>query len=440
MSAITNRITKGTPLTIAEVDANFANLNTDKIETSAKDATGGIAGLTLFKLNLKNAANTFTNFLTNATTVARTWTLPDKDGIIALIGDVLPNVTNVFNNIAPNVTVNLAGIQAVASTTDAYLALLPKGNGGIGNEIQAVSPGLNTFSWGSGNLTSAQYSGALGVYNTIESTAATSLVIGQSNTILGNAEIFIGAGNIDSSATLCNQNISIGVGNTHNGANGIAIGDTNISDSAICIGSANTGLLGGLVLGGSSNQALVYLSTTVGGFYQTNTGQAAYTFGVNTQNSTAGKIAIGILADPNNLSIKAEQTGIFSASANTTTAQQFLSSDSLAAVPGINSGSNQLQLPDFSCIGFIGTITARKTGSTQVSGWKVEGLLSRGNGVATTILLSTITPLAGSTPLFGTPTLAADTTNGALKISAPATTQLVSWVAQLMTSETTVAS
>lgn len=34
MSTLTLRSTKGTPLTIAEVDTNFSNLNTDKIETA----------------------------------------------------------------------------------------------------------------------------------------------------------------------------------------------------------------------------------------------------------------------------------------------------------------------------------------------------------------------------------------------------------------------
>lgn len=34
MTAITSRATKGTPLTNDEVDANFANLNTDKMEGS----------------------------------------------------------------------------------------------------------------------------------------------------------------------------------------------------------------------------------------------------------------------------------------------------------------------------------------------------------------------------------------------------------------------
>jgi len=66
--------------------------NNDKFVTPAtfageKDVTGGIVGMTLFKINFKNAANTFTNFLTNATTAARTWTFPDKDGDVQMLDD-----------------------------------------------------------------------------------------------------------------------------------------------------------------------------------------------------------------------------------------------------------------------------------------------------------------------------------------------------------------
>jgi hypothetical protein len=53
-----------------------------------KDATGGYAGLTLFKINFKNALNTFTSFFTNANTASRTYTFPDRDGIIADDTDV----------------------------------------------------------------------------------------------------------------------------------------------------------------------------------------------------------------------------------------------------------------------------------------------------------------------------------------------------------------
>lgn len=48
-----------------------------------KNASGGYAGLTLFKINFKNALNTFTSFFTNSNTAARTYTFQDRDGTIA---------------------------------------------------------------------------------------------------------------------------------------------------------------------------------------------------------------------------------------------------------------------------------------------------------------------------------------------------------------------
>jgi hypothetical protein len=50
---------------------------------SNKDATGGYVGMTLFKINFKNALNTFTSFFTNSNTAARTYTFQDRNGTIA---------------------------------------------------------------------------------------------------------------------------------------------------------------------------------------------------------------------------------------------------------------------------------------------------------------------------------------------------------------------
>ena len=60
----------------------WANLKATLLSTW-KDATGGLAGLTLFKINFRNAADTFTSFLTNSNTAARTYTFQDRDGTIA---------------------------------------------------------------------------------------------------------------------------------------------------------------------------------------------------------------------------------------------------------------------------------------------------------------------------------------------------------------------
>lgn len=59
----------------------WANIKATLLDTW-KDATGGLVGLTLFKINFKNAANTITSFFTNANTVARTYTFQDRDGTI----------------------------------------------------------------------------------------------------------------------------------------------------------------------------------------------------------------------------------------------------------------------------------------------------------------------------------------------------------------------
>lgn len=53
-----------------------------------KDSTNGYAGLTALKLNLKNAANTFTSFIANANTASRLYTFPDKNGTVALTDDI----------------------------------------------------------------------------------------------------------------------------------------------------------------------------------------------------------------------------------------------------------------------------------------------------------------------------------------------------------------
>jgi hypothetical protein len=57
------------------------------VPLNSKDASSGVPGLTQFKLNLKNAAGTITSWLATAATVARTWTMPDKDGTVAVLSD-----------------------------------------------------------------------------------------------------------------------------------------------------------------------------------------------------------------------------------------------------------------------------------------------------------------------------------------------------------------
>ena len=59
-----------------------------KVNAADKDASGGFAGLTGFKINMRNTANTWTSWLLNAATAVRTWTFPDKDGTVAMTSDI----------------------------------------------------------------------------------------------------------------------------------------------------------------------------------------------------------------------------------------------------------------------------------------------------------------------------------------------------------------
>lgn len=91
-----------------------------KQSLSGKDATGGYAGLTLFAHNMRNVANTVTSFLNNTATAVRTWTLPDKDGIVAMTNDLVAgSITN-----APAGNIAAVTVQAALNELDAEKANL----------------------------------------------------------------------------------------------------------------------------------------------------------------------------------------------------------------------------------------------------------------------------------------------------------------------------
>ena len=118
---------------------------TNGVYTTDKDASGGVAGLTLFKLNLRNAANTITSFFTTAATVARTWTLPDKDGTVAMTSDITG--TNSGTNTGDQGSiVGITGTIAQFNTavTDANLATVTATNTFVGAQIGTVTPLTST--------------------------------------------------------------------------------------------------------------------------------------------------------------------------------------------------------------------------------------------------------------------------------------------------------
>lgn len=110
MATIVTRAGKGTPLSNAELDANFNNLNN---ELATKDASGGYPGLTLFTINFKNAANTFTSYLANTNTASRTYTFQDKDMTVAATNDTTYVGTTAISLSRASAAQALTGITSI---------------------------------------------------------------------------------------------------------------------------------------------------------------------------------------------------------------------------------------------------------------------------------------------------------------------------------------
>lgn len=109
---------------------------------ASRDVTGGYAGLTLFKLNLRNAANTITSWFSTAATAARTWTLPDKDGTVAMLSDITG--TNSGTNTGDQ---SLASLGAQATLVSGTTIKTIGGASILGSGDIAVSAGITLVSY-----------------------------------------------------------------------------------------------------------------------------------------------------------------------------------------------------------------------------------------------------------------------------------------------------
>lgn len=96
-----------------------------------KDATGGYAGLTLYKINFKNAANTFTSFFTNSNDASRTYIFPNKDMTVADNADVVTNTSAVATHTTTLNRLNAISTIVGNTTLDAtYRTVLADAAGG----------------------------------------------------------------------------------------------------------------------------------------------------------------------------------------------------------------------------------------------------------------------------------------------------------------------
>lgn len=90
---------------------------------SNKDVSNGYAGLDLFKLKMRNVANTITSYLTNSNTASRTYTWPDKSGTIALLDDLAGGSLQRLATITPTASATVDFLTSFDASYDNYLII-----------------------------------------------------------------------------------------------------------------------------------------------------------------------------------------------------------------------------------------------------------------------------------------------------------------------------
>jgi hypothetical protein len=320
--------------------------------------------------------------------------------------------------------------------------------------VQNTQTGYNDIAngnWVSISNTSGQnpqnfYSVNAGGYNN-RVQAGYSTVSGGNNNFAGgstNAYSTVGGGT-SNTATGSNSTVSGGTSNTASGSNSVVGGgNTNqatTTSTAVGGGSFNTSNAAyATISGGNSNAASAQSSGIVSG--ESNSANGMHSF--------IGAGAFGNARSVNGYNVFS--TG-YSPIANTSGITQSgllvlarLTNDAtpvaLKSDNGAAGTTNQVIMPNNSAYYFRGECIAGVTGAGDTKGWYIEGVIKKGAGVGTTVLVGTptVTSLyadAGATTW--TLTATADTTNGGLAITATGQAATnIRWVCQIRTTEMTL--
>lgn len=343
--------------------------------------------------------------------------------------------TEAQNTTAPNATVPVDSLTAVASTTNADFAIIPKGSGAIIRQIpdgtttggnkrgtysvdfqysrsaanQVVS-GIGSFAIGYNNLVSGDQ--CISVGNSNNNLAGH--CFGQSNNISSASAYFATA--FGTSNTLSGRSsLASGTSNNVASRDGAAFGDSNniSADYGYAFGNSNTVSSNAMAIG-TTNNASAPLSFCIGsGSYSDTRGKFVSSSG---SKGALGDAQLGMLT-------------LVNRTTDTTPTRLYANSVSLIA-------STQLSLQANQSIRFKGTIIAKQSGSQNTAAWDIDGIISRGATVGTTTLLISNVNVVQNTPAWGTPTITADTSIGCLNISVIGLSATnIQWVCRLDTAE-----
>jgi hypothetical protein len=351
-----------------------------------------------------------------ATLVGSTLNIPQYAGGLTYF-------TEAQNTAAPNATVPVDSLTAVSAATNADIAIVPKGAGAFtldiadnttagGNKRGARAVDLQMERANANQVASGQWSLVAGRNNRASTDYATSL--GVENISTGSLGSF-SCGYLSSATG--SYSLAHGYLNTASGDGSVAIGNANTASgasSSVALGNSNQAT-------GTSSIALTN-NAIANADYSFASGFYSRVFGI--QNRVVFGRAITTAGDC--------QQSKFFLGRNTTN-----NSATTLTVGGTTAGTtNQVILSDQSAYRFKGTIVGKQSGSVNAAVWDVDGFIVRGaNAAATTLNVSNVT-LVQNTPAWGTPTLAADTTNGGLRVQVTgAAATNIQWTAVIETTE-----
>jgi hypothetical protein len=202
-----------------------------------------------------------------------------------------------------------------------------------------------------------------------------------------------------------------------------------------------------IVTGGSSTASNYYAVSM--GYSNTASGYASVAIGYNNSASGSYSVALTYRSHTNNVSSKvvigssfsgingAYQIGQLGLGAITTDATATL----LKSDTNVVSASNMCALQNNNAMAFTIEVVARNTSTGMTGRWETKGLIKRGSNASATALVGTptITLTNGDSEgwiVAGAIAIAADTTNGALTITATgAASTTIHWMAKILTTE-----
>jgi hypothetical protein len=357
-----------------------------------------------------------------------------KDGsgtvleIFAAGGGGLTEFTELETTATPNATVPVNSLTPVTATTNADFAIVPKGTGAFMLDIPD-----NTTAGGNKR-------GANAVDLSTKRTNASDVASGASSIVIGetaratNANSFaVGLGGIGSLAS-GSASISIGNWTTATGNNSFASGSrvdaTGLSSVSIggyqygaTTASGESSFASGGATASGNHSLAIGPGNIASGRHSVATGNNSHTFGISGRQAHSAGVEATQGDSQASKFILRERTA-----SNTATT---LTSDSNAG-----NTANQVILSNNSAYGFTGTIVGKQSGSTNACMWKVTGLIARGANAASTTLTFSSVDVVSNAPAWGTPTLAADTTNGGLRVQVVGLAATnIQWTAVIETTE-----